>query len=285
MAQPGRHRARPGRDGEVHVLRAAHRDRAPDREGREAPIARRRSHDGLRADLPDRAPSRSGTCGTRRAPSPRLGSEPVRGYHSLHELNTRPAVTYLAKVKRGSDRRGRAKMTPPPPESVAAMIRPDAGAAGFAHEPRRHARVHGAAAASAGCSLIGLCLGWLRRARAATWIYQIYAGLGIAGYSHPIFWGAYIVTFVFWVGIAHAGTLISAILFLFRAKWRNAINRSAEAMTVFAVLTAAQLFLGIHVGRIWKAYFILPYPNQRGLWVNFKSPLLVGHVRDHHLRD
>ena len=90
---------------------------------------------------------------------------------------------------------------------------------------------------------------------------------------HPVFWGAYIVTFVFWVGIAHAGTLISAILYLFRAKWRNAINRSAEAMTVFAVLTAAQ-FLGIHVGRIWKSYFILPYPNQRGLWVNFKSPLL-----------
>jgi molybdopterin-containing oxidoreductase family membrane subunit len=107
----------------------------------------------------------------------------------------------------------------------------------------------------------------------AIWVYQVYKGLGIAGYVHPVFWGVYIVTFVFWVGIAHAGTLISAILYLFRAKWRNAINRSAEAMTVFAVLTAAQ-FLGIHVGRIWKSYFILPYPNQRALWVNFKSPLL-----------
>ncbi|MBW2315438.1 MAG: polysulfide reductase NrfD [Deltaproteobacteria bacterium] len=104
-------------------------------------------------------------------------------------------------------------------------------------------------------------------------LYQVYKGLGIAGYSHPIFWGVYIVTFVFWVGIAHAGTLISAILYLFRAKWRNAINRSAEAMTVIAVITAMQ-FLGIHVGRIWKSYFILPYPNQRGLWVNFKSPLM-----------
>jgi len=109
-------------------------------------------------------------------------------------------------------------------------------------------------------------------AAALTWIYQIYIGLGIAGYTHPMFWGVYIVTFVFWVGIAHAGTLISAILFLFRAKWRNAINRSAEAMTVMAVMTAG-MFLGIHVGRIWKAYFILPYPNQRGLWVNFRSPL------------
>ena len=109
-------------------------------------------------------------------------------------------------------------------------------------------------------------------AAALTWIYQIYIGLGIAGYSHPLFWGVYIVTFVFWVGSAHAGTLISAILYLFRAKWRNAIDRSAEAMTVMAVMTAGQ-FLGIHVGRIWKAYFILPYPNQRGLWVNFRSPL------------
>jgi molybdopterin-containing oxidoreductase family membrane subunit len=105
------------------------------------------------------------------------------------------------------------------------------------------------------------------------WTWQVYEGLGIAGYVHPVFWGAYVVSFVFWVGIAHAGTLISAILYLFRAKWRNAINRSAEAMTVFAVIMAAQ-FIGIHVGRLWKSYFILPYPNQRGLWVNFRSPLL-----------
>jgi len=107
----------------------------------------------------------------------------------------------------------------------------------------------------------------------ATLAYQTYQGLGIAGYQAPIFWAVYIVTFVFWIGIGHAGTLISAILFLFRAKWRNAINRGAEAMTVFAVLTAA-LFPLIHIGRLWKFYFLIPYPNQRGLWVNFKSPLL-----------
>jgi molybdopterin-containing oxidoreductase family membrane subunit len=127
----------------------------------------------------------------------------------------------------------------------------------------------------------GVSIGWVVLLHAAlatvvaagaTWVWQIYKGLGVAGYTHPLFWGVYIVTFVFWVGIAHAGTLISAILYLFRAKWRNAINRGAEAMTVFAVLTAAQ-FLGIHVGRMWKSYFILPYPNQRGLWVNFRSPL------------
>jgi molybdopterin-containing oxidoreductase family membrane subunit len=121
-------------------------------------------------------------------------------------------------------------------------------------------------------ALVGLAfLGWFQAAVTLAW--QTYEGLGVAGYSHPIFWGVYIVTFVFWVGIAHAGTLISAILYLFRSKWRNAINRSAEAMTVFAVMTAG-LFPLIHMGRIWKFYFLLPYPNQRGLWVNFKSPLL-----------
>jgi len=104
-------------------------------------------------------------------------------------------------------------------------------------------------------------------------LVQTYTGLGVAGYQPPIFWGLYIVTFVFWVGIAHAGTLISAILYLFRAKWRNAINRLAEATTLIAVLAALQ-FLAVHVGRIWKGYFILPYPNERALWVNFKSPLL-----------
>jgi molybdopterin-containing oxidoreductase family membrane subunit len=79
-------------------------------------------------------------------------------------------------------------------------------------------------------ALVGLAVSFMLAA-GGVWIFQVYKGLGIAGYSHPVFWGAYIVTFVFWVGIAHAGTLISAILFLFRAKWRNAINRSAEAMT------------------------------------------------------
>ncbi len=104
-------------------------------------------------------------------------------------------------------------------------------------------------------------------------LYQIRYGLGVAGYTPPVMWGAYITTFVFWVGIAHSGTLISAILFLFRSAWRTAVYRTAEAMTVFAVLTAG-LFPLIHVGRIWYAYWLFPYPNQRMLWVNFKSPLV-----------
>ena len=115
------------------------------------------------------------------------------------------------------------------------------------------------------------CAGLVGAAFAAL-LVQTYWGLGTTGLMHPVMWGVYITTFVFWVGIAHAGTLISAILFLFRATWRNAINRGAEAMTVFAVITAG-LFPLIHIGRLWKFYFMLPYPNQRGLWTNFKSPL------------
>lgn len=105
------------------------------------------------------------------------------------------------------------------------------------------------------------------------WWYQIQTGLAVAGLNNPVGWGTYITNFVFWVGIAHSGTLISAILFLFRARWRTAVYRSAEAMTVFAIMTAG-LFPLIHLGRPWYFYWLLPYPNQRNLWPNFQSPLL-----------
>ena len=118
-------------------------------------------------------------------------------------------------------------------------------------------------------ALLAAGIGW----GAFCWAYQICRGMGVAGISHPVGWGAYIVNFVFWIGIGHAGTLISAILYLFRVRWRSAIYRSAEAMTVFAVMTAG-LFPLIHLGRVWVFWFILPYPNQRHLWPNFKSPLV-----------
>ena len=102
---------------------------------------------------------------------------------------------------------------------------------------------------------------------------QVQTGMGVAGYEHPILWGVYITNFVFWVGIAHSGTLISAVLFLFRAKWRTAVARASEAMTVFAVMTAG-LFPIIHLGRPWFFYWLIPYPNERQLWVNFRSPLI-----------
>ena len=103
--------------------------------------------------------------------------------------------------------------------------------------------------------------------------YQIMTGIGTWGLNKTVGWAFDITNFVFWVGIGHAGTLISAILFLFRQKWRTSINRSAEAMTIFAVICAG-LFPIIHMGRPWMAYWMFPYPNARGpLWINFRSPL------------
>ena len=103
--------------------------------------------------------------------------------------------------------------------------------------------------------------------------YLVFTGVGVWGNNNPVAWGYPIVNFVFWVGIGHAGTLISAILFLFRQKWRTAINRFAEAMTIFAVICAGT-FPGIHVGRIWLAYWLFPIPNQMDMWPQFRSPLL-----------
>ncbi|MBN1910301.1 MAG: polysulfide reductase NrfD [Pirellulales bacterium] len=103
--------------------------------------------------------------------------------------------------------------------------------------------------------------------------WLIMTGIGVLGNNSPVFWGWPIVNFVFWVGIGHAGTLISAILFLFRQKWRTSINRFAEAMTIFAVMCAG-IFPAVHVGRIWLVYWLAPYPNQMGMWPNFRSPLL-----------
>ena len=103
--------------------------------------------------------------------------------------------------------------------------------------------------------------------------YLIVTGVGVWGNNSPVFWGFPIVNFVFWIGIGHAGTLISAILFLFRQKWRTSINRFAEAMTIFAVMCAG-IFPGVHIGRVWLAYWLAPYPNQMSMWPNFRSPLL-----------
>ncbi len=98
-------------------------------------------------------------------------------------------------------------------------------------------------------------------------------GVGVWGLNHPIGWAWDITNFVFWIGIGHAGTLISAILFLARQKWRTSINRAAEAMTLFAVVCAG-IFPMIHVGRIWMVWFLAPVPTSMGIWQNFRSPLL-----------
>ena len=110
--------------------------------------------------------------------------------------------------------------------------------------------------------LLGVCIGYL-----------ISTGTGVWGLNNPVNWGWAIVNFVWWVGIGHAGTLISAILYLFRQHWRTGINRTAEAMTIFAVICAG-MFPGIHVGRVWMAYYMFPIPNQMDMWPQFRSPLL-----------
>ena len=103
--------------------------------------------------------------------------------------------------------------------------------------------------------------------------WTVWQGIGTWGENRTVGWAFEITTFVWWIGIGHAGTFISAILLLFRQKWRNSINRSAEAMTIFAVICAA-LFPLIHLGRPLLTFFIFPYPNTRGIWVNFNSPLV-----------
>jgi Ni/Fe-hydrogenase subunit HybB-like protein len=105
------------------------------------------------------------------------------------------------------------------------------------------------------------------------WGYQLRRGMGVTGLGRPVFWGLYIVDFVFWIGISHAGTLISAILRLTNAAWRKPVTRAAEAITVFALMIGG-MFPIIHLGRAWFFYWLLPYPNSRLLWPNFRSPLL-----------
>jgi len=120
-------------------------------------------------------------------------------------------------------------------------------------------------------AMVGLALVVL--AGFSAWMYQVYTGIGVAGIDRPVFWGFYITNFVFWIGISHAGTLISAILRLSNATWRRPITRCAEVITVFALLIGA-MFPLIHLGRPWLAFWLAPYPNQRGLWPNFRSPLV-----------
>ena len=107
----------------------------------------------------------------------------------------------------------------------------------------------------------------------AAFFWQVYAGLGVSGLRSPVFWGFYITNFVFWIGLSHAGTLISAILRLANATWRRPVTRCAEVITVFA-LSIGAAFPVIHLGRPWLAFWLIPYPSERGIWPNIRSPLL-----------
>jgi Ni/Fe-hydrogenase subunit HybB-like protein len=116
-------------------------------------------------------------------------------------------------------------------------------------------------------------LGVIVAAGAGSWFYQIYQGFGLTGINWPVYWAFYVTNFVFWIGISHAGTLISAILRLVNATWRRPVTRCAEAITVFALMIGA-MFPIIHLGRPWLFFWLIPYPNQRMIWPNFRSPLV-----------
>ncbi|MBP2673161.1 MAG: actC, partial [Deltaproteobacteria bacterium] len=104
-------------------------------------------------------------------------------------------------------------------------------------------------------------------------VYMMKAGMGVTGLNRPVMWGVFIATFVFWIGLSHSGTLISAILRLTNATWRAPILRGAEAMTAFTLMVGG-LFPLIHIGRNWRFYYMIPYPNSRELWPNLRSPLM-----------
>ena len=120
-----------------------------------------------------------------------------------------------------------------------------------------------------GSLLTGLLVGVLFY----SWGYQIVNDIGVAGINRPVFWGFYITNFVFWIGISHAGTLISAILRVTQAEWRRPVTRCAEAITAFALMIGG-LFPLIHLGRPWLAWYMVPIPTERGIWPNFRSPLM-----------
>jgi len=121
--------------------------------------------------------------------------------------------------------------------------------------------------------VVVVCLGAIVATGLGAWLYQMYRGFGVSGIRWPIFWAFYVTNFVFWIGISHAGTLISAILRLVNAGWRRPVTRCAEAITVFALMIGA-MFPIIHLGRPWLFFWLVPYPNQRGIWPNFRSPLV-----------
>ena len=106
-----------------------------------------------------------------------------------------------------------------------------------------------------------------------SWGYQIFNDIGVSGINRPVFWGFYITNFVFWIGISHAGTLISAILRVTQAEWRRPVTRCAEAITTFALMIGG-LFPLIHLGRPWIFWYMVPIPTYRGIWPNFRSPLM-----------
>jgi molybdopterin-containing oxidoreductase family membrane subunit len=127
--------------------------------------------------------------------------------------------------------------------------------------------------ASRGYVVLVAALAAVVAAGAGAWIYQIETGIGRTNMHPPVFWSSYIASFVFWIGVSHSGTFISGVLRLSKAEWRRPVTRIAELMTIISVLIAT-LFVFYHLGRSWRWYYLIPYPNQREIWPDFRSPLM-----------
>ena len=120
---------------------------------------------------------------------------------------------------------------------------------------------------------LGISMGVAALCFFGPWIYQLHVGVGAAGMNRSAVWGTYLSNFIFWIGLSHSGTLLSAVLHITQSNWRKAIYRSAEAMTLFSLMTAG-MFVMVHVGRVWFVHWSVPIPNEMGLWPNFRSPLM-----------
>src|SRR5262245_25644819 len=277
-AQPGCRGALARRDGEVQPLHAADPGGQAPRARRAPRGARRRHQDRLSAGVSgggdrlrrsQRPPESNRTTRSRRA----LVSRPRRARHPTERVVSGEGpesggdgsvmITTTAAVSRWNavDRSPNADET-----WLEGELSPHRIADDIARPLENRPTAGWWASLAASVAALALGVGMVT--------YQIAVGIGVWGLNNAVGWAFDITNFVFWIGIGHAGTLISAILLLFRQSWRTSVNRSAEAMTIFAVMCAA-LFPLIHMGRPWLAFWVLPYPNGRGsLWVNFRSPLL-----------
>jgi hypothetical protein len=213
----------------------------------------------------------------------RLRKSPLN-YGMLVELNTRPRTTYLARIRNPN-----AELEQPKAESTTSTrngIATEHKAMGFEEIPQvvdlRHTydsatdKINAVILSkkSPWQLLVAMAISFFVMGLLFTTIAKLVStGIGIWGNNQPVAWAFDIINFVWWIGIGHAGTLISAILFLFRQEWRTSINRFAEAMTIFAVMCAG-LFPLLHVGRPWMAYWLFPYVNVMQMWPQFRSPLI-----------
>src|SRR5262249_28848890 len=280
--QPRRDDPLPRRDGKVHLLRAAHQRR----QDRRAPLRHRgdqgrHDHDLLPAGVPAAGHHVRGSQRSQEQGRPAQGR---RALLRAARGDQRPAAHDVS----GADPQPEpgdgvamadAESTAPQEEVLSTSLEQPSTRAPLVlkakdlHEITDNVAVIVEAKTPKPWLFITALTGSLLLIMLGSLTKLVLTGLGLWGINNTIAWAWDITGFVFWIGIGHAGTLISAILYLLRQRWRTSINRAAEAMTLFAVL-AALIYPTFHVGRVWFLYWVFPIPNQMSIWPNFRSPLL-----------